>query len=823
MLDRMMGLETEMGFSVPGLGLDRRIAALDRIMNLARKRHAHMNGLHGSGMFLGNGSRFYIDTGGHPEICTPEVDTPWELARYIAADDEILYRLSAEAIAVERLGDVLFYKCHVDYTDLATWGCHENFGHKASKSALPAQIIPHLASRICFSGAGGMNPHSQGIEFCLSPRVWHLDGPSSNNSTGSRAIYHYKDESLSGHGWSRLHVICGESVMSHRAMCLKAGSTALVVALVEGGLRPGDKVQLASALDAMRRFNADPTGRATAPLARGGEATALQIQRHYLEFAEAHLGHHSMPAWAPALCRLWRETLDMLERGPEAADLTLDWAIKHSLYNERARRRGLTPEQLACWNEALAGMKAVWDDGEGILKPFTAALLLASDGPFREKARKQAPRLRERGLSWDDVENVLQLRAELCELETRFSQLGPKGIFNALDAAGHLRHALPEITPAGIEAAITEPPARGRAGVRGRLIMQFRGQARYAADWSCICDSTGRRIDLSDPHVNGAPDWTPSPNEWIASVNLFDRELSALECHSRRGEFDLAHEQAGVIAPMLPPSHHTADRLRLITAEVQARRGFHAEAVAALDQFCARHGTDLVLANIYVTVHRFNGLVPRPGPLEAWLRKVDEFCASERNDGIVTSLRPGFQGHRGALLLHTGRLDEARAVLEECSGFRTMVNPHSFVSARNLCDLAEVYRRLGDPAAAHRALDFAQQTQTRLHLEGDYAELNLPRRAKLAADRRAAKSLLSQARLIQRRLRHRAGMAKTMLLQARLFPSIWHNQRRKRILLDWQRTLPTLRDCPLMARIMANWDQWVSGHTPAGEDFYWGL
>ena len=66
-------------------------------------------------------------------------------------------------------------------------------------------------------------------------------------------------------------------------------------------------------------------------------------------------------------------------------------------------------------------------------------------------------------------------------------------------------------------------------------------------------------------------------------------------------------------------------------------------------------------------------------------------------------------------------------------------------------------------------------------------------------------------------------MTKTVLLQARLFPSLWHNQRRKRILLAWQRTVPALRDCPLMRRIMADWNQWVGGHGEPGEDCFWGM
>ena len=149
--------------------------------------------------------------------------------------------------------------------------------------------------------------------------------------------------------------------------------------------------------------------------------------------------------------------------------------------------------------------------------------------------------LREQGLAWDRLADFLQLRAELCELEIRFSRLGCAGLFRSLDRAGHLRHALGGITSASIEEATQTPPARGRAGVRGRLIRELNGIGRYGADWDAVWDFAGRRIDLSDPWAEGTPAWTPAPRRESA----FDFEMLQLpleDVHRAydRGEYDRA-------------------------------------------------------------------------------------------------------------------------------------------------------------------------------------------------------------------------------------------------------------------------------------------
>ena len=51
-------------------------------------------------------------------------------------------------------------RCNVDYSGVpSTWGCHESYMHRvANPVAVPPQIVPHLVSRIIYTGAGGFTP-----------------------------------------------------------------------------------------------------------------------------------------------------------------------------------------------------------------------------------------------------------------------------------------------------------------------------------------------------------------------------------------------------------------------------------------------------------------------------------------------------------------------------------------------------------------------------------------------------------------------------------------------------------------------------------------
>ena len=523
MAECLFGIETEYAFTaVDASGQAfRREQLLRAFMQLVRDRWAHLPDTIGRGVFLQNGARLYVDFPDHPEFSTPECANPWDVVRYTQAGERLL---SEAAHALEqrddRIREVVILRCNVDYGGTgSTWGCHESYLHRTDPELLPRQLIPHLVSRVVYTGAGGFNSHfTRGIQFTLSPRVGHLVRIVSEGSTESRGIFHTKDESLASDGYHRLHILCGESVCSETAAWLKVGATALVVALIDAGLRPGDGVQLRAPLDAMRAFAGDPACRAAARTVAGAMMTAADIQRRYLRLVEEHVDDARMPPWADAVCRLWRATLDRLEGAPDSVSTVLDWAMKLAFYKDRARRRGVSWESIPHWNRVVRQLGDGFDRIAYAPPGSTAEGLLRERSPFAVELRDATRYLEGHGISWDGLGAFITLRDELFEIDARFGQLGGRGIFAALDRAGVLSHRVAGVDNIGH--AVRNPPRIGRARLRGEYVRQLAGDGpRYLCDWRGVWDCHGHRaVDFNDPFATAADwqAWTPCAPELIA-------------------------------------------------------------------------------------------------------------------------------------------------------------------------------------------------------------------------------------------------------------------------------------------------------------------
>ena len=498
MAERLVGIETEYALSaIDGRGARvNQGQVLEALMRNARQRFRHLPDELSRGMFLENGARFYLDCGGHPEFTTPECGNPWDAVRYIRAGEAMLLQLVDARTSV--------FRCNVDYVTGAAWGMHENYMHRADPQVLPRQMIPHLVSRIVYTGAGGFVNQSPGLEFTLSPRAAHLEVPISHDSTSNRGIFHTKDEDLCGGHYHRLHLVCGESLCSDLGTWLRMGTTALVLALCEAGVRPGERVVLRDPVLAMRVFADDPTCRATAETVGRRHLSALAIQHHYLELVEAQIRHPVMPPWAPEVCRRWRAVLDALESGWESMATTLDWAIKLALYRDRVRRRDLAWESLEPWTFVVKNLTSALQ-ARNLPSRLDADLALSPTSPIATDVQALNGMLHDSGLDWSGLGPFLQTRDELREIDTRFGQLGPEGIFARLDAAGALTHRVDGVD--GIDRAVATPPDVPRARLRGELVRKLSGSGRYGCNWDGVYDEeNGKWVDLSDPFTV-SPEW----------------------------------------------------------------------------------------------------------------------------------------------------------------------------------------------------------------------------------------------------------------------------------------------------------------------------
>ncbi len=482
MTRRAFGIETEFAVSLSeGPAAGQRIDPCDELMQLARLRLRHLPMEGGGGIFLSNGSRLYRDAGGHIELATCEVDSPDDLVRYAVAGDAIVASLAEEFNSPDRVRRIVVSKHSVDYLQPGvSWAQHESFSHAPTRN-MAEQLIPHLVSRIyCF--AGGLNPLCPGIQFTLSPRMHIFCKAVSNSTTCDRGIFNTRDETLAGDGTRRLHVICADPLNSQRGLWLRVATTALVVMMNEAGLRPAGKVRLKDPVAALHAFATDPSFKTQAELLDGRRMTLLEIQRQYLQCALQNQNHSDLPPWTGEVCRRWAETLELLERGPAAAEGMFDWSTKYPLFMAHARRRGVDPDSFAIWNHCLTSLRDHLRSRR-LPSELSPGIILRKPQILAEHIGYLGGSLAQRGLRWEQVADVLALRNELCEIDLRFGQIAPPGLFSALQ--NHLHHRVVEIEtgddPRFVPPKTTRPLARDGGAkicraIAGGLRLELRPQ-----------------------------------------------------------------------------------------------------------------------------------------------------------------------------------------------------------------------------------------------------------------------------------------------------------------------------------------------------------
>lgn len=320
---------------------------------------------------------------------------------------------------------------------------HRRFHFRPIERGLTAFLV----TRSVFAGAGAV-AFDGGPLLRLAQRPPHLRAVARIFTSGDeRPLYEIRD--LFFRPWSafaarrRLHLLLGDANLCDVALVLRVGSTALALEAIEAD--PGaDWPRLEDPLGALRLLNRDPELRGELPLAGGaGRRSALAIQREYLARVRAALARAPEPPaeWKVRVLAMWQETLDLLERDPDALADRVDWLAKRALLRRELRDP--------------ADVRALEAGG---------AKLLADDAPADPESR----RLR-----------ALAYRALRSDL--RYHELGPGGGHRRLRARGQIRTL---VSDAEVERARREPPDDTRARARGRAIREAaRAGKGGAATW----------------------------------------------------------------------------------------------------------------------------------------------------------------------------------------------------------------------------------------------------------------------------------------------------------------------------------------------------
>lgn len=309
-----------------------------------------------AGEFLGNGGRFYIDRGAHPEYATPECASVRDLVAHEKAGDRIVWELVRHAGSVMaeagKPGKLRVFKNNIDSFG-ATYGCHENYLAAPRAMENISAIIPFLVTRQIFSGAGKVAPRgaSGAGPYQLAQRADFIERVFSDRTSQVRGIINLRKREIPRQGQNtRLHVLVGDSNMSEYALGLRIGATALVLRLLEEDSLH-DMPVLVSPVQAIKEVSRV----FDCPLElenRKGRYNALDIQTIYLEKVRRFFDDHGSGSGEEEILNLWERSLAglrkvricsqnwVLEDDPEDLRRKIDWILKLWLINRVQQENG---------------------------------------------------------------------------------------------------------------------------------------------------------------------------------------------------------------------------------------------------------------------------------------------------------------------------------------------------------------------------------------------------------------------------------------------------------------------------------------------------
>ncbi|WP_214407442.1 depupylase/deamidase Dop [Pseudonocardia lacus] len=298
-------------------------------------------------VILTNGARLYVDHA-HPEFSTPEVTTPRDVVIWDKAGERVMEEAAERAATVPGAPRMQLYKNNVDGKG-ASYGSHENYlmARSTTFPSIVAGLTPFFATRQVVCGAGRVGIGASGDEagYQLAQRSDYIEVEVGLETTLKRGIINTRDEPhADADKYRRLHVIIGDANLSEYSTLLKVGTTALVLDMIEKGVR-FDELRLAEPVRSVHRISHDPTLKTTVELTDGRRMTGLDVQTAYFEKARKHVENtmgSDVDDDTAEVLRIWGEVLDALARDPmECAD-RLDWPAKLRLLEGYRERDGLT-------------------------------------------------------------------------------------------------------------------------------------------------------------------------------------------------------------------------------------------------------------------------------------------------------------------------------------------------------------------------------------------------------------------------------------------------------------------------------------------------
>jgi proteasome accessory factor A len=329
---------------------------LDEIPGYPRSRMWGGSSIEWGRRFLsGNGGSAYIDSD-HLEINLPEHTRAADHPLHVLAGFRIAQRARQAALAKlpGRAGRLNLMATVSD--GQRSWGAHLNVCVSRRlwddlfnrKPHLAAAFATHLVTASLFTGQGQVGAGNERAEcdYQIAQRPDFFEEFVGWQTTHHRPILNSRDEGHASKSLARMHIIYFDNALAPLANHLKAGTTQLVLAMLEAGwVDPALLLDdpLASAWEVSR----DLTLAAPLRLAgRGRKASAVEVQLALADLAGEFIASGELGDAVPGaeeIVACWRETLEMVRRRDLAAlARRVDWALKYLVLSRQIGRRGLS-------------------------------------------------------------------------------------------------------------------------------------------------------------------------------------------------------------------------------------------------------------------------------------------------------------------------------------------------------------------------------------------------------------------------------------------------------------------------------------------------
>ena len=765
----------------------------------------------GGGIFVSNGGRIYIDQE-KLEICTPEVNHPDDLCRYVRAGERIIWQAAEDLKASGEFSAVSISRCQVSYGSNSSHGFHESYSTKMPVPAIVPTLHGHLASRIIYTGSGGFDCFHPGLQFVLSPRLACMVTRGRRRSRMRDTGLAMERRKLGNR--HRLHLASAEGLASDRMLWFLVATTAAIVAALNAGARFPRWLKLREPQAALRRINQDPTLASKIAMESGRNRTALELQQAYLAVIERYQNHPQMPSWTPLLCHLWNELLEQLSTELNSVCDTIDWIAKKHLFQQHAAKQGIVWDELAKWFPSSDRERAASIAQESQCEfPWGGWL----DGFMRPREMTST------GLPQN--QRLIALRHELCEIDYRLGELSEEGLFHVLQEDGVVNHR--RFNMAEVEQAIYEPPqAVKRARIRGNAVKKYaESPQQYRVKWSQISDCAGHRfIDLTDERT-ATEQWQ---SEGVSQLPTASRQgvrqseprpsLETLMAEYRQGHFANSSRSLAALAEENITSPQLLQRTQ---AWLNTRTG-QLGGKELLEQLQVSGQIPLWYINDHLFVHRFGRIKPDVAGMERWIQQ-GESLVEERIHRSYSRQMAVFREHQLAYLFANHKPQEAYEGLKTLLASDQQI-PHR-VRGRAMALLGTIAHRLERISEAQRWFRLAEQLQRSIDARTDLNEFTRPWIALLEESQTGICEKLEAASRENLAMENRSGEARSIVLLARhcsddsLLEAI-----RERLDFLLANT-PLLASCSHMQFILAHWEAWQFDRAELDEmkDWYWGV